>query len=32
MALSAREKKRIVANLVDEMNGAALYDSLAKAE
>ncbi len=31
-ALSSRERKRIVANLVDETNGAALYDSLAEAE
>src|SRR5438045_3665565 len=31
-SLSAREKKRILANLVDETNGAALYDSLASAE
>jgi len=31
-ALSATERKRILANLVDETNGAALYDSLAAAE
>jgi VIT1/CCC1 family predicted Fe2+/Mn2+ transporter len=31
-ALSARERKRILENLVDETNGAALYDSLAAAE
>ncbi len=31
-ALTAREKKRILENLVDETNGAALYDSLAAAE
>ena len=31
-ALSAREKKRIFSNLVDETNGAALYDALAAAE
>ncbi|HSP34654.1 MAG TPA: VIT1/CCC1 transporter family protein [Thermoanaerobaculia bacterium] len=30
--LSATERKRILANLVDETNGAALYDSLAAAE
>ena len=32
MTLSARERNRIVDNLVDEWNGAALYDSLAKSE
>jgi len=32
MALTARERDRLVENLVDEMNGAALYDSLAGAE
>lgn len=32
MALSARERDRLVENLVDEWNGAALYDSLAAAE
>lgn len=32
MALSARERSRLVENLVDELNGAALYDSLAAAE
>jgi VIT1/CCC1 family predicted Fe2+/Mn2+ transporter len=31
-ALSARERRRLIENLIDEMNGAALYDSLAKAE
>lgn len=31
-ALSPRERKRILENLVDETNGAALYDSLAAAE
>lgn len=30
--MSARERKRILGNLVDETNGAALYDSLAAAE
>lgn len=30
--LSARERNRLVENLVDELNGAALYDSLAAAE
>src|ERR1700753_3065597 len=30
--LSGRERKRIVENLADEMNGAALYDALANAE
>ncbi|MEA2490564.1 MAG: vacuolar iron transporter family protein [Acidobacteriota bacterium] len=30
--LSSREKARLVENLVDELNGAALYDSLASAE
>ena len=32
MALTNRERNRLVENLVDEMNGAALYDSLASAE
>ena len=32
MPLSKRERARLVENLVDEMNGAALYDSLAVAE
>jgi VIT1/CCC1 family predicted Fe2+/Mn2+ transporter len=32
VALSARERKRLRENLVDEMNGAALYDALAAAE
>ena len=32
VALSRRERSRIVDNLVDELNGAALYDSLAAAE
>jgi rubrerythrin len=32
MSLSARERGRLIENLVDEMNGAALYDSLAAAE
>lgn len=32
MPLSTRERKRLIENLVDEMNGAALYDSLALAE
>lgn len=32
MALSTRERQRLVDNLVDELNGAALYDSLAAAE
>ena len=32
MALSRRERDRLVENLVDEMNGASLYDSLAAAE
>jgi len=32
VALSARERSRLRENLVDEMNGAALYDSLAAAE
>jgi VIT1/CCC1 family predicted Fe2+/Mn2+ transporter len=32
MALSVRERKRLVENLVDELNGAALYDALADAE
>ncbi|HEY3056436.1 MAG TPA: VIT1/CCC1 transporter family protein [Thermoanaerobaculia bacterium] len=31
-ALSSRERKRILENLVDETNGAALYDALAAAE
>ena len=31
-AMSARERKRLVENLVDELNGAALYDALAAAE
>ena len=31
-ALSSRERKRIFENLVDETNGAALYDALAAAE
>lgn len=30
--LSSRERSRLVENLVDELNGAALYDSLAAAE
>jgi vacuolar iron transporter family protein len=32
VALSRRERARLVENLVDELNGAALYDSLAGAE
>lgn len=32
MSLSRRERDRLVENLVDELNGAALYDSLAAAE
>jgi len=32
MAMPARERKRLTENLVDELNGAALYDALAKAE
>jgi vacuolar iron transporter family protein len=32
MSLSRRERDRLVENLVDELNGAALYDSLASAE
>ena len=32
MPLSKRERDRLVNNLIDEMNGAALYDSLAAAE
>src|SRR5512141_1716978 len=32
MALPSRERKRLLANLVDETNGAALYDALAAAE
>lgn len=32
MPLTARERGRLVENLVDELNGAALYDSLAAAE
>jgi VIT1/CCC1 family predicted Fe2+/Mn2+ transporter len=32
MTLSAREKSRLLENLVDELNGAALYDALAHAE
>ncbi|HEX6160305.1 MAG TPA: VIT1/CCC1 transporter family protein [Thermoanaerobaculia bacterium] len=32
MSLSSRERSRLVDNLVDELNGAALYDSLAAAE
>jgi VIT1/CCC1 family predicted Fe2+/Mn2+ transporter len=32
MTLTARERGRLVGNLVDELNGAALYDSLAAAE
>lgn len=32
MVLSTRERQRLVDNLVDEMNGAALYDALASAE
>jgi vacuolar iron transporter family protein len=32
MALPARERNRLIDNLVDELNGAALYDSLAAAE
>ncbi|HEX2834138.1 MAG TPA: VIT1/CCC1 transporter family protein [Thermoanaerobaculia bacterium] len=31
-ALSARERRRLRENLIDEMNGAALYDALAEAE
>ena len=31
-ALTSRERTRILGNLIDETNGAALYDSLAKAE
>ncbi|HEX8169532.1 MAG TPA: VIT1/CCC1 family protein [Thermoanaerobaculia bacterium] len=30
--MSARERRRLVDNLVDEMNGAALYDALAEVE
>jgi VIT1/CCC1 family predicted Fe2+/Mn2+ transporter len=32
VGLSRRERSRLVGNLVDELNGAALYDALAKAE
>ncbi|HYH07126.1 MAG TPA: VIT1/CCC1 transporter family protein [Thermoanaerobaculia bacterium] len=32
MGLGTRERQRLVDNLVDELNGAALYDSLAVAE
>ncbi|HEV7239199.1 MAG TPA: VIT1/CCC1 transporter family protein [Thermoanaerobaculia bacterium] len=32
MSLSRRERDRLVENLVDELNGAALYDALASAE
>ena len=32
MALTRRERNRLVENLVDEWNGAALYDALADAE
>lgn len=32
VALGTRERKRLVDNLVDELNGAALYDALAAAE
>lgn len=32
MAMTARERDRLVENLVDELNGAALYDALAAAE
>jgi VIT1/CCC1 family predicted Fe2+/Mn2+ transporter len=32
VGLSRRERSRLVENLVDELNGAALYDSLAAAE
>ena len=32
MPMPARERRRLLENLVDEMNGAALYDSLAAAE
>jgi len=32
VALSRRERSRLVENLADELNGAALYDSLATAE
>ncbi len=32
MSLPSRERKRLLANLEDETNGAALYDALAKAE
>lgn len=32
MALSARERDRLIENLVDEWNGAALYEALAAAE
>lgn len=32
MSLTTRERKRLIDNLADEMNGAALYDSLADAE
>ncbi len=32
MSLTARERGRLVDNLVDELNGAALYDALAVAE
>lgn len=32
MSLSSREKSRLVDNLLDELNGAALYDSLAAVE
>ena len=32
MGMPVRERKRLVENLVDELNGAALYDALAAAE
>lgn len=32
MPMNARERKRLLANLTDELNGAALYDALANAE
>lgn len=32
MSLTTREKKRLLENLTDELNGAALYDALANAE
>ena len=32
MGMSPRERKRLTENLIDELNGAALYDALASAE